>query len=63
MVVEEQEIWNDKEKVARSIEEVKKLVSEQFHRQIKVFEKKQSERMLARKIWDYAIVRVQDSRL
>jgi len=31
------------------------LVSEQFHKWIKVFGKKQSERMPTRKIWDYAI--------
>jgi len=34
--------------------EVKKLVPEKFHKWIKVFEKKQSERML-RKLWDYVI--------
>jgi len=31
------------------------LVPEQFHRWIKVFGKKQSERMPTRKIWDHAI--------
>jgi len=31
------------------------LVPEQFHKWIKVFGKKQSERMLIQKIWDYAI--------
>ena len=36
-------------------EEAKKLVSEKFHRWIKVFSKKQSERMPTRKIWDYTI--------
>jgi len=34
--------------------EAKKLVPEKFHKWIKVFEKKQSERML-RKLWDYVI--------
>jgi len=41
--------------VARSEAEAKKLVPEKFHRWIKVFGKKQSERMLTRKVWDHAI--------
>ena len=44
-VVEEWEIWNKEEEAARSEAEVKKLVLEKFHRWIKVFSKKQSERM------------------
>jgi len=32
-------------------------VPEKFHRWIKVFRKKQSERMLTRKVWDHAIKR------
>ena len=36
-------------------EEAKKLVPEKFHKWIKVFSKKQSERMPTRKIWDHAI--------
>jgi len=35
--------------------EAKKLVSEKFHKWIKVFGKKASKRMLTRKIWDHAI--------
>jgi len=35
--------------------EVKKLVPEKFHRWIKVFSKKQSERMFTQKIWDHVI--------
>jgi len=31
------------------------MVSEKFHRWIKVFGKKQSERMPTRKLWDHAI--------
>ena len=54
-VVEEWEIWDEEEEVARSEEEVKKLVPEKFHKWIKVFGKKQSEWMLMRKEWDYAI--------
>ena len=35
--------------------EAKKLVLEKFYRWIKVFGKKQSERMPTQKIWDHAI--------
>ena len=35
--------------------EAKKLVSKKFHRWIKVFRKKQSERMPIRKVWDHPI--------
>ena len=31
------------------------MVSRRFHKYLKVFEKKESERMPTRKIWDYAI--------
>ena len=41
--------------MARSEEEAKKLVSEKFHKWIKVFGKKQSEQMPTRKIWDHTI--------
>ena len=44
-VVEVWEIWDEEEEAVRSEEEVKKLVPEKFHRWIKVFGKKQSERM------------------
>ena len=54
-VVEEWEIWNEEEEVAKSEEEAKKLVLENFHRWIKVFGKKQSERMPTRKLWDHVI--------
>jgi len=47
-VAEEWKIWDEEE-------EAKKLVPEQFHKWIKVFDKKQSERMPIRKIWDHAI--------
>ena len=52
---EEWEIWDEEEKVAKSEAKVKKLVPEQFHKQIKVFGKKQLERMPTRKIWDHII--------
>ena len=35
--------------------EAKKLVLEKFHKWIKVFGKKQSERMPMRKVWDHVI--------
>jgi len=53
-ITKEWEIW-DEEEVARSEEEAKKLVSEKFHKWIKVFGKKQSEQMPTRKIWDHTI--------
>ena len=41
--------------MAKSEAEAKKLVPEKFHRWIKVFGKKQLERMPMRKVWDHAI--------
>jgi len=54
-IVEEWEIWDEEEEVAKSEAEAKKLVLERFHRWIKVFGKKQLERMLTRKLWNHAI--------
>ena len=54
-VAEEWEIWNEEEEVAKSEAEAKKLVPEKFHEWIKVFGKKQSERMPTRKLWDHVI--------
>ena len=54
-VVEEWKIWDEEEEVAKSEAEAKKLVLEKFHEWIKVFGKKQSERMLTRKLWDHVI--------
>ena len=54
-VAKEWEIWDEKEEVAKSEAEAKKLVLKQFHRWIKVFSKKQLERMSIQKIWDHAI--------
>jgi len=54
-VAKEWEIWDEEEEAAKSEAEVKKLVPEKFYKWIKVFSKKQSERMSTRKIWDYAI--------
>jgi len=49
-VAEEWEIWDEEEEAAKSEAEVKKLVLEKFYRWIKVFGKKQSERMPMRKL-------------
>ena len=54
-VVKEWEIRDEEEEVAKSEAEAKKLVPEKFHEWIKVFGKKQSERMPMRKLWDHAI--------
>ena len=54
-VAEEWKIWDEEEEAAKSEEEAKKLVPERFHKWIKVFGKKQLERMPMRKLWDYAI--------
>ena len=54
-VAEEWEIWDEEEEVAMSEEKAKKLVPRKFHKWIKVFGKKQSERMPMRKVWDHAI--------
>jgi len=54
-VAEEWEIWDEEEKAAKSEAEAKKLVPERFHKWIKVFGKKQSERMPTKKLWDHAI--------
>ena len=54
-IVEEWEIWDKEEEAAKSEEKAKRMVPEKFHKWIKVFGKKQSERMPTRKVWDHAI--------
>ena len=54
-VAEEWEIWDEEEEAVKSEAEAKKLVPEKFHQWIKMFGKKQSERMLARRLWDHTI--------
>ena len=54
-VAEKWEIWDEEEEVAKSEAEAKNLVPEKFHRWIKVFGKKQLERMPTRKLWNHAI--------
>ena len=49
-IAEEQEIWDEEEEVVRLEEKAKKLVPERFHKQIRVFGKKQSERMPTQKL-------------
>ena len=49
-VVEEWEIWDEKKEIVKLEAEAKKLVPEKFHRWIKVFGKKQLERILTRKL-------------
>ena len=49
-VVEEGEIWNKEEKVAKLEEEVKKLILKCFHKWIQVFGKKASEQMPTKKL-------------
>ena len=54
-MAEEWEIWDEEEKAVKSEAETKKIVPKKFHPWIKVFGKKQSERMPIRKIWDHMI--------
>ena len=54
-VAEEWEIWDEEEEAAKLEAEAKKLVPEKYHQWIKVFGKKQLERMPMRKLWNYAI--------
>ena len=54
-MAEEWEIWDEEEETARSEAEAKKLVLEKFHKWIKVFGKKQLERMPMRKLWNHMI--------
>jgi len=44
-----------KEKDWIEIRMVEKIVSRRFYKYLKLFEKKELERMLTRKIWDHAI--------
>jgi len=54
-IAEEWKIWDEEEEAARSEAKAKKLVPEKFHKWIKVFGKKQPERMPTRKVWDHVI--------
>ena len=54
-IAEEWKIWDEEEEAVKLEAEAKKLVPEIFYRWIKVFSKKQLERMPIWKIWDHAI--------
>ena len=54
-VVEKWEIQDDDDEAVRLEKEVKKLVLKKFHRWIKVFDKKQSERIPTRKVQSHTI--------
>ena len=54
-MAKEWEVWDEEEEVAKLEVDAKKMVPEKYHQWIKVFGKKQSERMPTRKIWDHAI--------
>jgi len=54
-VAEEWEIWDEEEETVKSEEEAKRLVPERFHKCIKVFGKKQPERMPTKKILDHTM--------
>ena len=54
-LVEEWEIQDKDEEVVKSEAETRKLVPECFHKWIQVFEKKTSEWMPIRKLWNHAI--------
>ena len=54
-VAEEQGIWDEEKEAAKLETETKKLVPEKYYQWIKIFGKKQSERMSMRKVQDHTI--------
>ena len=54
-IAEKWKIWDNKKEVIKSEEKAKKLVPQRFYKQIHVFKKKASERMLIKKVWDHVI--------
>jgi len=54
-IMEEKEEERDEEEDLIELRMVEEMVLRQFHKYLKVFEKKESERMLIRKAWDHAI--------
>ena len=54
-IVKEKKEERDNEKDLIELRTVEKMVPRQFHKYLKVFKKKESERMLIRKAWDHAI--------
>ena len=53
-IVAEKEEELDEEDII-VVRKTEKIVPRQFHKYLKVFEKKESERMLMRKVWDHTI--------
>ena len=54
-IVEEKKEERDEEKDLIELRIVEEMVPRRFHKYLKVFEKKESERMPTKKAWDYAI--------
>ena len=54
-MVEKWEIWDEEEVAAKCKEKAKKLVSQRFYKQIYVFGKKSSEKILTKKVCNHAI--------
>jgi len=54
-IVEEKEEERDEKEDLIELRKVEEIVPRWFHKYLKVFEKKESERMPTRKTWDYAI--------
>ena len=49
-IAEKQKIWNKREEVAKSEAKTKKLIFQRFYKQIHIFGKKVSKRMLTKKV-------------
>ena len=54
-IVKEKEKERDKEEDLIELRMVEKIVSRQFHKYLKVFKKKESEKMPMRKVWNHAM--------
>jgi len=54
-MIEEKKEERDEEEDLIELRTVEEMVPRQFHKYLKVFEKKESERMPMRKTWDYVI--------
>jgi len=53
--INDKEDWRREEKIKENHRKIEEMVPEKFLKWRKVFEKVESERMLMRKVWDYAI--------
>ena len=54
-MIEEKKEEREEEEDLIELRTVEEMVPRQFHKYLKVFEKKESERMPMRKTWDYVI--------